>query len=79
MIGLRYGFEGGSVECEFAQGLEVQTARQFGANQQPADVVVVQVRVQLAQHADAHPVFGLRVDRAAQRVAREPQVFVHGV
>eukprot|EP01034_Spumella_vulgaris_P030101 gene30102-37262_t len=47
------------------------------ASQHLADVAVAQLGIGFGQHADAQPVFGLRVDGAAQRAARYPKVLVH--
>lgn len=57
--------------------IQVQAASLLGPHQQAADLVVIKVGVQFGQHANAHPVLGLCIDRAAQRVAGDPQVFVH--
>jgi hypothetical protein len=60
-------------------GRQVEPTGLLGADQHLADLAVVERGVQLGQHADAHPVLGLRVDGTAQRVACDTQVLVHEV
>ena len=56
----------------------IHTTRQFSSNQKAVNIAVVQIWMQLREHADTHPVFSLSVDRTIERVAGNPQIFVHG-
>ncbi|MNR69115.1 hypothetical protein D3C85_1941400 [compost metagenome] len=49
---------------EYAELFQIEAASQFGTNHHPADVAVIQVRMQLRKHPDSHPVLGLSIDRA---------------
>src|SRR3954470_1518399 len=40
------------------------------------DVVERQVRIGLGQHADLHPIFGLRIDRPAHQFAHAANIFM---
>jgi hypothetical protein len=63
--------------ADCAQLFYIKATGQFGTNQQAADVAVIELWMELGQHPDAHPVFGLRIDRATQRIAGDAQVLMH--